>query len=285
MLSPIVDELLSVVPFPPPADRAIYVYGFIDAARMHDMPGLPDVDQALCLHRAGAIGALICRIPTSDFKGDEGERNLANPAWLMPRICQHAAVVEDVMAWSPVFPAGFPTLFIDSDSLTNFMKRQEQAITRFLLRVTGQREWALRLTAQPGGVTELDELAAELWPEWTAYSPGKRYLRLRQEQPGLLKVAANRVAQLMPAIVDALRPSTTAVRPLGLSTDPTGQHVESYALLAPVENRSALEDRIDELAAEWEPRRVHIALTGPWPPYSFRPALDNNPPFRSEINL
>ena len=262
---------------PSPADRAIYVFAFVDAARLDDPIRLAESDGALSLHRVGSISAIIRAVPVAEFLGAAGERNLADPAWIMPRIHHHEAVVETAMEWSPVFPARFATLYASLDGLTEFMRRHEAAIADFLHDVAGRQEWALKVTAELDDLTALDELAMELRPDWAGDSPGKRYLRLRQERPRLLTVAGERAARLIPGIVEGLRPLITAIRPVIRATPPLGasaQYVEDYALLASIAQKAALKDRIGELAAEWEPRRLRFALSGPWPPYSFRPRLD-----------
>ncbi len=263
-------------PLPPaPKDPVLYVYAFVDATRLDDLSHLRDTDRPLSLHRVGAIGAVIRLVPAAEFCGIEGERNLANLDWIMPRICHHEAVAEGAMQCSPVFPTGFATLYASLDNLTGFMRRHEAAIAGFLRQVTGQQEWALKLAAELDDLETLEALAVELWPDWLGHSPGRRYLRLRQERSALLEVARERAAQSMPGIVDRLRPFTTAihplVRPVALQ-DADHQHVEEYALLVPVDQRAALHDRVNELAGER--RRLHVALSGPWPPYSFRPSLD-----------
>jgi hypothetical protein len=259
---------------PAPDEQAIYVYAFVDATQ--DAPHRPDAQGLLSLHRVGSINAIICQVPLADFCGPEAERNLEDPAWLLPRIRYHESVVESAMAWSPVFPARFATLFASVASLTDFMRRHETAIARFLEQVTGQQEWTLRLTAALDDLATHDDLAVELWPDWSGYSLGKRYLRLREERPRLLRLAGERVAQLVPAILDGLRPLVTAIRPLG-SVEPPGsgaQYIEKHAILVSVSQLAALHDRAGELAAEQKNQRLQIALSGPWPPYSFRPALD-----------
>ena len=45
-------------------------------------------------------------------------------------------------------------------------------------------------------------------------------------------------------------------------------------LLAPTDAGAALHDRLGRLAAEWERHRIHLSLSGPWPPYSFRPSME-----------
>jgi hypothetical protein len=268
---------LPALPAPLPADHLVYVYAFVDADRLDDLSHLTDAEPSLSLHRVGAIGAIVCYVPATAFSGSDGERNLADPAWLMPRICRHEAVVEKAMQFSPVFPTGFATLYVSLDSLTGQIRRHEAAIAEFLKQVTGQQEWSLKLTARLDDPAALAELATELWPGWSACQPGLRYLRLRQGRPALLQAASKRAAQQFPGIVDRLCDLVTAIRPLvpsAASRAAGEQHIETYALLVPVGHQTALHARVDEFAAGQDSLHLQTALSGPWPPYSFRPSLD-----------
>lgn len=281
-----VERSLATGPLDPPsADRVVYVYGFVDPIELAEALLSPSTGGPLSVHRVGTIGAVICHVAMVEFCGVESERNLADPAWIMPRICHHEAVVERVMVSSPVFPARFATLYRSLDSLTDFMRKHEKAIARFLRQVTGQQEWALSVTVELDDLATLDALALELWPEWSGYTPGRRYLRLRQERPGLLKVARERASEAISIIVDALRPLATAIRPLPgpvPQLNSCSQHVEKYAVLNSVERQSALQTRVQELAAEPRHQHVRLVLSGPWPPYSFRPLLDDKQSEASE---
>lgn len=271
------DAILTTPPSVSPTDQAIYVYAFVDAGRSGDLPQPHDGERPLSLHRVGAIAAVISQVPVAEFCSIEGERNLTDPAWIMPRLCRHEAVVERTMAWSPVFPLRFATLYVSLNSLTDFMLRHKAAIASFLRQVAGHQEWALKITAELDNLMMLDELAAELWPDWSGYPPGTRYLRLCQERSGLRKAARERAARLIPSIVDELRPLAVAIRPLVRSADSPDadqQYVEDYALLVSVRQQPILDERLHELAAECAHQRLHVTLSGPWPPYSFRPALD-----------
>lgn len=273
MTSPASEDTVTVA-----ADSAVYVYTFADAARIAASLPAADADRSVVLHCVGHICALISIVSTATFRGPEAERNLSDPEWIMPRICRHEAIVETTMTVSPVFPAPFATLFVSLNSLSDFMRRHGGAIGDFLRQITDQEEWSLKITAELDDLASLNDLAAALWPDWSAHTPGKRYLLLRQQRPTLLRIAAEQAAQQMPKIADELGTLVTAIRPLvAPAASAPGVFVANYAILAPATRRGALHDRIGRLTAEWAGQRVLIALSGPWPPYSFRPALDDRP--------
>jgi Gas vesicle synthesis protein GvpL/GvpF len=270
------DTTVAPLSCPLAVDRVVYVYAFVEQGPPGSLRAPPDTEQALSLHHVGGISAVICHVPKSEYCSPKSEQDLTEPAWLMPRIRHHETVVERVMAWSAVFPMRFATLFVTLDSLTNFMRRHETAIAAFLRQVRRQEEWALRITVTFDDLTVLDDLANQLWPEWSGYSPGLRYLRLRQKRPCLVKAARERAEMLMPAILAGLGPPAGMIRhlPRPMATcDPEHRRVDNYALLVPVAQRAALTNRLSDLAATWGPKHIGFELSGPWPPYSFRPSL------------
>jgi hypothetical protein len=256
--------------------QVIYVYGFVGT---HHLPGLTDArdtGEPVVLHRSGAISAVIRRVPREEFCGPDAEANLSDPVWLMPRIRHHEAVVESAMGESAIFPTGFATLFSGLDNVTAFMRRHEATIASFCRDTSGHQEWGLKVTAELDDAAMLDALAGEFWPDWSGYAPGKRYLRLRQERPVLLRAAGERASAAIRDLVDGLRPFVTSIRLRARpAPDETAtRYVEDYALLVTSSARAALCDRLNRLLAEQNRQRLQAALSGPWPPYSFRPVLE-----------
>ena len=257
--------------------RAVYLYAFVDSSRWEALHSLTAADGALALHRVGRIGAIFSDVPLDEFSGPEGERNLADPNWIMPRIAHHEAVVERAMEVSPIFPARFATLYVNLDSLAVFMRRHETAIADFFGLVADRQEWAFKITVPLGAPDELESLAMELLPGWAECPPGTRYLRLRREQGRLTDVARERAAGRMAPFVDRLLLPATTMRLLPKSSRPSAagpQHVQDYALLVPAGERAQLHARFCELATEGAAFGMKLSLTGPWPPYSFRPLLE-----------
>ena len=265
---------------PPPQSaevRAIYLYAFVASHRLEALRPLTDADPVLSLYRVGQIGAIFSDVPLDEFSGPQGERNLADPDWIMPRIGHHEAVVERAMEGSPTFPARFATLYVSLDSLGAFMRRHEAAIADFFESVEGRQEWAFKIAVTLGTPDELENLAMELLPGWAECPPGTRYLRLRREQARLIEVARERAADRMAPIVEKLLQPAMTMRllPKSSHTPSVGpQHVQDYALLVPANERAALQGRFAELTTEGADSGMKLTLTGPWPPYSFRPLLE-----------
>jgi hypothetical protein len=256
-----------------PAAEAICVYGFVRAVSG------ADAACAVTLRRNGGIGALLSRVPLDDFHGAAAERHLADPAWIVPRIRRHAEIVECAMACSPVFPMPFATLYSSLDALDQVIRRHRATIGEFLDLVTDRQEWTLRVTPDVDDLPFLDTLAGQTRPGWSSQAPGLRYLRLRRERPALLALAASRAAAMAEALIGALRPLATRIR--ALPETAAAPQAAGFALLVPTAQGGALQQQVRALAAAQPGAGLRIALSGPTPPYSFRPALD--PPPRQEV--
>jgi hypothetical protein len=255
--------------------EAICLFAFARSGNARERPS-EAVDERLMLHRVGSIAALIGVVPIADYCGPEGERNLADAAWIAPRVRRHAELVEWTMRWSPVFPVPFGTLYESFDSLTAFVQAHEETIGGFLQSVADKEEWELRAGAQFDDPEMLDRLACNAWPEWRALPKGVRYMRARRDRNALLDFGRAAAAALVREFVAELRPLAASVRQHdpGRRLDPgAGEPVARYAFLVARSNAAEVRARVEAIAVSASRQNVAISLLGPWPPFSFRPDL------------
>ncbi|MGO9740677.1 MAG: GvpL/GvpF family gas vesicle protein [Roseiarcus sp.] len=257
-------------------ETAVCLFAFASSA---DALGpLPDAmfEQRLLLHRVNSVGALVGVVPIAEYVGADSERRLSDVAWLAPRVRRHGELVEWAAQRSSVFPAPFATLYSSLDSLTAFMRAHEAAIVAFLAAVADKDEWELRAAAHFDEPDALDRLACDARPEWRKLSKGARYMRLCRDKSALIDFGRAQAAALMGEFVAELGPLTSDARQLGLAraADAGGpEPVARYALLIRRTSIASVRERIREMAETAESRAVAITLSGPWPPFSFRPDL------------
>jgi Gas vesicle synthesis protein GvpL/GvpF len=253
------------------ADEAICLFAFIEQPGSVELLGGP-----LMLHREGAVAALVGVAPVADYCGVEGERHLADVAWLAPRVQRHAEIIEWAMERSSVFPVPFGTLYSSLASLTMFMRAHEAAIIEFFRAVADKEEWELRATAKFDSPETLDELACSAWPDWRELPKGARYMRLCRDRNALIEFGRAEAAAFMRDFVAKLWPLTADVRQHDVSHrigSGEAEPVARYALLLSKANVAAVRARIEEIADGASCPHIAIALSGPWPPFSFRPHL------------
>jgi hypothetical protein len=258
-------------------EDAVCLFAFIQSGGAIERP-LPDAEfeRRLILHNVGSVAALIGMVPVADYCGADAERRLADIAWLAPRVRRHAALVTWAMQWSSVFPAPFGTLYVSLDSLTAFVQAHEATIAQFLDAVVGKEEWELRAHAQFGGTEVLLQLAASAWPDWRDLTPGKQYMRLCRDKNALIERGRGEADAFVCAFLAELQPLTAAVRRLeaGRQFDADATElIARYALLVAKPDVAPLQERVRAAAARASRRHLAMAMTGPWPPFSFRPDL------------
>ncbi len=255
-------------------DEAICLYAFAQSRYARQISAADIEQQRFQLHSVGSVSALIARVPIAEYCGVNGERNLADAAWLAPRVRKHAELVDRTMEWSPVFPVPFGTFYNTIESLTGFMKTHEETIAAFLSRVANKEEWELRAGAKLDDQVSLDRLACDAWPDWRALSKGVRYMRVCRDREVLLELGRANAAAAFRDYVAMIQPLTASVRELapGRHLDPKGgEQIARYALLVDKTNVTQLREHVRMTGASVD--RVAIALFGPWPPFSFRPDL------------
>jgi hypothetical protein len=264
---------------------AVYLYALIDGAAAFIEPGMAADGESgpliqPILHRAGPIAALIGMVPLSEYCGADAARHLSDLAWLAPRTMQHAAVLRQAMQSAPVYPVPFATLFANRDSLSAFMLAHAHTLAEFFRAVAGMAEWELKASARLDNRAALEALARDAWPDWAQLAPGTRYLRLCRDRPGLVAASRTLAQRIAARLAEQLQPPATASRRLVLQPAPEsegGELVGRFALLVPFDCASALAQRVQALAEETAGDGIALTLSGPWPPFSFRPDLPRPP--------
>ena len=279
------------------SDNVFYVYGFTLAGLVLEAAGAAMTEAGFCasvfsggideshppfFQRSGRVAAVLSRVSPSEFCGPTGEKNLQDLAWLAPRACRHQAVLEQVMRLGAVLPARFGTLFSSTASLERFMRRHGAAMGRFLERVEGQEEWAVK--------GFLDQARAEA--QWLAHrrseepcpsgaSPGVAYLQEQSLRIQAREALDNRLAEVCGGLLHELNPLASEIAPRRLlaheTPDAAREMVLNWALLLPSSAAADFRGRIERANAEQNPGGLAFEVSGPWPPYSFCPVLEAEP--------
>jgi Gas vesicle synthesis protein GvpL/GvpF len=264
-----------------PNGQAIYLFALVDGAATFPAAGdASDRFPQPILHRAGPIAALIGIVPSADYCGADAAHQLNDLAWLAPRTIHHAAVLRRAMEFSPVYPAPFATLFASRDTLSAFMLAHAPTLGAFFRAVDGMAEWELKASACLDSRRALEALARDVWPDWAQLTPGTRYLRLCRDRPGLVAARRAVMREIAAGLAERLQPPAAALRHLVLQPVPdsgNGELIGRFALLVPLNGEKALAQRVEARADEAAADGIKLALSGPWPPFSFRPDLPRPP--------
>jgi len=241
-------------------------------------PGL-DGQNSLAAAAYQDLAAVWSPVPLADFCGPQAEERLRDLTWIGPRVIRHQEVVTGVLRRSPVLPVRFGTIFASLTNLEKVLQRHAGIISEFLERLTDREEWAVKGMLDRSGVRDrlfslqLSREAESL----KVLSPGKRYFeeqRLRAAGNQELQRWLQQVCREMWTNLQDFAVEVQERRPLSRETTGSEQDmVWNWALLVPRPAAGDFQTRIENLNARYAPRGLRLDVTGPWPPYSFCPAL------------
>jgi len=182
-----------------------------------------------------------------------------------------------------VLPARFATIFSSMANLEKVLHRHYDTIAGFLKRLTDQEEWAVKgLLNRPGAKEKLFSLKLAREAEsLAALAPGKRYFEEQRLRAACDQELHGWVQEVCREVWTDLRYYAAEARERRLlSREVTGSDedmVLNWALLMPRQAVGGFQALIQDVNAQYAERGLRLEYTGPWPPYSFCPALDMEP--------
>ena len=256
-----------------------YLYCVVSTGGEQDfslsVSGIEDGDPYLIEHDGVGVVVQSCESPydSTDMETVKG--------WLM----QHQAVIDDAAeVYGTPLPFRFDTILKgDDDQVRDWLTEASSILERELEKLAGQWEYRIELvwdrTAFEYNVSRKDERLSELREKRDAASEGTSFLIDKQYDKRLQELIESRQREETEAVLERLRTPASEVREVDRKTSfldderssAGDQSRHSIAVLAPEEREDDIGDILDDLASE---PAVQIRFTGPWPPYSFSPALE-----------
>ncbi|MGA1982218.1 MAG: GvpL/GvpF family gas vesicle protein [Acidobacteriaceae bacterium] len=257
------------------ADPAYYLYCLVPSGRgiQASATGV-DGRHVTQLRARDESCAAYCEVDLDEFVGERADAQLQDLKWLGPRVCRHEAVIEEIMRQAPVLPARFATLFSSLESLDHFVLEHREGIAKFFAELGGQQEWAVKGLLDRAGALEGLCHPAEEEP---AGSLGGRYLQERRmkaqaerELNQRLKTFCQHVAAVLGAHAGGFR-ERKVVTPA--AEEATAEVVLNWAFLVPPEDLEDFKASLQRFNNHETFPGLALAVSGPWPPYSFVPDL------------
>jgi gas vesicle protein GvpL/GvpF len=254
-------------------DTAYYLYCLTPSAEALELN-----EAGVFVLPCGGIGAVLSRTRRDEFCGEGAEARLEDLAWLAPRAFRHEAVVEHVMGQSPVLPARFATLFTSLDSLQRFVLEYRDAIRAFFTHLGDQREWAVKGLLDRGLAGRREaEPPRSANAHNGAPSPGRNYLRKKRAEAEAGEQMSQWLREACEKAAGELEQQASAFRERKLwnpgDSDAPAEVILNWAFLVPGSAEADFGRLVTELDERHRSSGLSFALSGPWPPYSFAPAL------------
>jgi hypothetical protein len=266
--------------------QGLYLYCLTRLSRLPPLPLWgPGVDgqNSLAVGIYEDLAAVWSPVPVEDFCGPEAEERLRDLTWIGPRVIRHQEVVAGVMRHAPVLPARFGTIFASLANLEMVLQRHSDTIARFLTLLTDQEEWAVKgMLDRPGAREKLFSLKlVQEADSLEALSPGKRYFEEQRLRAAVDQELQRWLQKIRREVWANLQKNAAVVKERRLHSRKTigsdWDMVWNWALLIPRQSVGGFQTQIKNLNAQYAPRGLRLEVTGPWPPYSFCPALDMEP--------
>ncbi|HKR64129.1 MAG TPA: GvpL/GvpF family gas vesicle protein, partial [Thermoanaerobaculia bacterium] len=192
--------------------------------------------------------------------------------WLGAVGYRHQAVVADLMKSAAIVPLRAFTLFSGEEALRAYLEQNRELLSAALDRLDGKQEWTLRIELDPARWSEALGTRVEslrgLQRDIDSAAPGKAFLlrkKFDDERKRASQAAENELlAEIERQVLDALRCETLAE-----SRERRDGAFPQINVLINRDEEAILQDLRTRLADRYESQGVTLALTGPWPPYTF----------------
>lgn len=247
----------------------VYAYAVLPAeTRLAELPpgvaGFP----AEVISAAG-LTLVVQRLPADLPERFESVQDVEGRAWLTALVVQHEQVVEACLNAGPVFPFGFGTMFENRAALAAALAPHAMTLDGYFLRTRDRKEWAVKIYA--GIDVPSRRTVAE------GASSGRDYLEKRHRSPferdKTMEAAQEEAQQLIDQLAGLA--ANVVARDAGSAplASSTAAMVANVAFLVDDEHAA----RFRDAAATFDPKDwghlIDLTVSGPWPPYSFRPAI------------
>ncbi|MGI5122232.1 GvpL/GvpF family gas vesicle protein [Marinactinospora thermotolerans] len=255
-------------------DQAAYAYAVarpFPAERLDGLRGVGGYPVRLVEHDDLVVA--VSPVPLHEFDEQALKARLEDMDWLEAIARAHHSVVDAVGQAGAVVPLRLATVYHGEERAREALREEGWRFRAVLDRLTGRHEWGVKIYADPSAMP-----APEQRPRpgagsgGGAESPGKAYLRRRQEQrrsrDDTWRTATALVRRVEESLAD-LADACQQHRPQDakLSGEP-GENVLNAAYLVPDSGARRFLEVVEALRAN-APTGTRIEVSGPWAPYSF----------------
>jgi hypothetical protein len=263
-------------------ENSIYLYGFVPPGIDLDLSMVVGVETAQpvrALEFAGTT-AIIGEVSLEAFDAamSAGPDGGPDPAWIIPQVLRHEAVLDKVLTRSPVLPARFGALFSSRDALAELVSEHQGPIAGYFEAIGDRLEWSIRGYFEPSRAIEhqlqfdpdLSRRQASL-----PMAAGTRYFlekRLREEARLSSRRSALQVCQRIRHRLKSITRDSQSL-PLRDTESPRREMLLHETFLLSAEGGAETLSRLRETVGRDDGILV-LESSGPWPPFHFCPALD-----------
>src|SRR5438105_4486603 len=251
----------------------VYVYAIARAGDpLPERVEAIDGSDVLDVVAAGDLAAFVTPVDDVDFSQPVIDARAKDVEWLGSIGYRHQNVMAALMRGGTIIPLRAFTLFATPDSLRQHVDSQCEALKNVLARIDGKQEWTLRIEFDPERWSEalVNRVASlrEITEQAAAATPGKAFL-LRKKLDDEKKRASREAEQQVVAEVEKTVMGTLECDTVAESRQERSGGFPQINVLIERDEGTRLAALRDDLTQRYEKDGVTVALTGPWPPYTF----------------
>lgn len=242
----------------------LYVYAVGRAG--HPLPdGVDAVD-------GGGLTAFVTPVDEVEYSQPVIDARSKDVEWLGAIGYRHQSVMNALIHGGTIVPLRAFTLFKNHASVKHHLEENAEQFTRILERIDGKLEWTLRIEFDPerwrDALSKRVASLAALEEQIAQAAPGKAFLltkKLDDERKRASREAEQQVAaEIENEVVERLKSEVVAE-----SRERRDGAFPQINVLLPRDEDARLQELREELARRYDGEGVTLALTGPWPPYTF----------------
>lgn len=258
----------------------LYVYAIGHAA--HPLSATVEaVDGSSRIARVetASLAAFITPVDDVDFSQTVIDARAKDIEWLGAIGYRHQGVMAALMRGGTIIPLRAFTLFRDEASLRAHLESSAARFTKLLARIEGKQEWTLRVEFEAERWSEalvrrVDSLRS-LHDDIAGAAAGKAFL-LRKKLDDEKKRASREAEQQVVAEVEREICERLVCDTVAETRQQRGGGFPQINVLVDRDEESRLEELRADLETRYAADGVTLALTGPWPPYTFVGSQDSD---------
>jgi hypothetical protein len=246
----------------PANGTATWAYGIfagrVSAGILSRLARLPEGSAPRLVPLGPALSLVVADVPRDPFETGALERRLQDIEWVGQYASAHHAVVEGLGRRGTLLPLRLFTVFDSDARATAAMSRRRRRLEALARRIGDRSEWVLRIHRPTPGPPRSAPASAASGTAFLRERADARRLRMRQARmidAGVGALIAELAELADDSVERAVEPGTSALA--------------EAAFLVDRASLAGFKQGLTRASADLRREGCRIALTGPWPVYSF----------------
>jgi len=223
------------------------------------------------------IQTLVEEVPLEEFWGDNLKKNLTDRKWLEDKIMKHNQVISEASRKWTAIPMKFGTVFESEESLQKVLKEKEGQFKNLLKQLAGKEEWGVKVFCETdklkAHIGRVSQSIKDIDAAMKNKTEGAAYFLKRKREEMLVEESDKKVNEYVISIHEklvelAVRSCLNKLQPRELAKKEADM-ILNGAYLVLKEKLKDFKSKVFELQKTYEGSGLQLAMSGPWPPYSF----------------